>query len=118
MQDTKLSQVVRSYVGAYEAGNRALAESLLADSFTFTSPNDAGIDRATYFELCWAEDDAGRDQRIESLVVDGQQAYVTYSCTGHDGHSFRNTEVLTFHGEQIASVNVYFGAAWPSAAAA
>ena len=114
MQDQKLSDMARSYVGAYENGDRATAEALLADGFTFTSPNDNGIDRATYFARCWPDNDAARDQRIENIVVGGQQAFVTYSCTGQDGQSFRNTEVLSFRGGQIASVNVYFGASYPS----
>ena len=60
MQDTKLTNVVRAYFGAYESENRELAETLLADDFTFTSPNDDGIDKATYFERCWPNSDASR----------------------------------------------------------
>jgi ketosteroid isomerase-like protein len=112
MQDNKLTNVVRAYFSAYESENRELAESLLADSFTFTSPNDDGIDKATYFERCWPNHDASRDQHIESIVVDGQQAFVTYQCATKGGKSFRNTEFLTFSGDRIASVNVYFGAAY------
>jgi ketosteroid isomerase-like protein len=112
MQDNKLTNVVRAYFGAYESENREVAETLLADGFTFTSPNDDGIDKATYFERCWPNRDASRDQQIESIVVDGQKAFVTYLCATEGGKSFRNTEFLTFNGDRIASVNVYFGAAY------
>lgn len=112
MQDTKLTNVVRAYFGAYETEDREAAEQLLADGFTFTSPNDDGIDKATYFERCWPNRDASRDQKIENIVVDGQNAFVTYLCATEGGKSFRNTEFLTFSGERIASVNVYFGAAY------
>ena len=112
MQDTKLTNVVRAYFGAYETENREVVETLLADDFTFTSPNDDGIDKATYFERCWPNRDASRDQRIENIVVDGQKAFVTYLCATEGGKTFRNTEFLTFNGERIASVNVYFGAAY------
>jgi ketosteroid isomerase-like protein len=112
MQDTKLSNVVRAYFGAYESEDRDAAEQLLSKDFTFTSPNDDAIDRATYFERCWPQGDAARDQTIEAIVVDGQKAFVTYSCATGNGKSFRNTEVITFSGEQIASVDVYFGPAW------
>ena len=112
MQDTKLMDVVRAYVGAYESEDRAIVETLLADDFIFTSPNDDGIDKATYFERCWPNDDSRRDQRIENIVVQGEQAFVTYRCAVEGGKSFRNTEFLTFSGERIASVNVYFGAAY------
>ena len=112
MQDTKLSNVVRAYCGAYESENRAVAEQLLAEDFTFTSPNDDGIDRATYFERCWPQGEPARDQKIEQIVVHGDKAFVTYSCATGNGKSFRNTEFITFSGEQISRVDVYFGPAY------
>lgn len=112
MQETKLSKVVRAYFGAYESENRDIAEKLLAKDFTFTSPNDDAIDRATYFERCWPQGEPARDQTIEKIVVDGDKAFVTYSCATGNGQSFRNTEFITFSGEQIASVAVYFGPAY------
>jgi ketosteroid isomerase-like protein len=112
MQDNKLTNVVRAYFGAYETENREVAETLLADDFTFTSPNDDAIDKATYFERCWPNSDARRDQDIESIFVQGDKAFVTYRCATANGKSYRNTEFLTFSGERIASVNVYFGAAY------
>lgn len=117
MQDTnltrvELSAVVRAYLGAYESENRDAAELLLSQDFTFTSPHDDNIDRATYFERCWPQDDAARDQTIEKIVVEGDKAFVTYTCATGNGKSFRNTEFFTFSGEQIASVDVYFGPAY------
>lgn len=110
--DVVLSQVVRAYFGAYESENRDAVELLLAKDFTFTSPNDDSIDRATYFERCWPQGDAARDQTIEKIVVQGDKAFVTYTCATGNGKSFRNTEFFTFTGEQISSVYVYFGAAY------
>lgn len=110
--ETKLTGIVRAYFGAYESENRAVAETLLADDFTFTSPNDDAIDRATYFERCWPNSDAARDQQIEKIVVDGNKAFVTYLCSSVGGKSFRNTEFITFVDGRISSVNVYFGASY------
>lgn len=112
MQDTKLTDVVRAYFGAYETENREVVETLLADDFTFTSPNDDAIDKATYFERCWPNSDGARDQQIEKIVVEGDKAFVTYLCSSAGGKTFRNTEFLTFVNGRIASVNVYFGAAY------
>jgi ketosteroid isomerase-like protein len=112
MQDNKLTQVVRAYFNAYENANREAVETLLSDAFTFTSPNDDAIDKATWFERCWPDGDARDDHRIESIVVDGENAFVTYRCHTAGGKSFRNTEFLTFSGGRIASVDVYFGAAY------
>ena len=112
MQDTKLTNVVRAFFGAYETENRALAEALLADDFRFTSPNDDKIDKATWFERCWPNRDPSHEQQLENIVVQGDKAFVTYRCANANGKSFRNTEFLTFSGDRIASVNVYFGAAY------
>ncbi|MDB5874942.1 MAG: ketosteroid isomerase-like protein [Ramlibacter sp.] len=112
MQDTKLSNIVRAYFGAYESENREVAETLLADNFTFTSPNDDAIDRATFFERCWPHSDAARDQQIEKIVVEGDKAFVTYLCSSAGGKTFRNTEFMTFVDGRIATVNVYFGASY------
>ena len=90
MQDTKLTDVVRAYCG----------------------PNDDAIDKATYFERCWPNRDPSHRQRIENIVVQGDKAFVTYRCSSASGKEFRNTEFLTFSGERIASVNVYFSAAY------
>jgi ketosteroid isomerase-like protein len=113
MQDTKtLTNVVRAYFGAYESENREAVEALLADDFRFTSPNDDSIDKATWFERCWPNREASHQQQIENIVVDGENAFVTYLCAVEGGKTFRNTEFLTFSGERIASVNVYFGPAY------
>jgi ketosteroid isomerase-like protein len=112
MRDTKLTNVVRAYFGAYQSENREIAESLLADDFSFTSPNDDQIDKATYFERCWPDRDPRHDQQLENIVIEGDKAFVTYRCSTPNGKTFRNTEFLTFSGERIASVNVYFGAAY------
>ena len=107
----RLELARRSYE-AYERDDREMIEALLSDDFTFSSPADVAIDRATYFERCWPNREPSRDQRIESIVVEGEKAFVTYLCADAGGKSFRNTEFLTFSGERIASVDVYFGPAY------
>ena len=39
----------------------------------------------------------------------GDEVLVTYEATRTDGTRFRNTEVLTFAGDRIREVEVYFG---------
>ena len=102
-------QIARDSYGAYESGDRSVIEDLLTDDFTFFSPADVGIDRATYFERCWPN-----SQRIEAfefkrLIEAGDEVVVTYESTKTDGDRFRNTEVLTFEGDKIRRAEVYFG---------
>ena len=102
-------QMARDSYGAYQSADRSVIEELLADDFTFYSPPDPGIDRTRYFELCWPN--AGRVESFEfkRMIESGDEVVVTYEATKTDGKRFRNTEILTFDGDQISQVEVYFG---------
>jgi ketosteroid isomerase-like protein len=94
---------------AFAAGDRDAIEELLADDLAFHSPPDPDLDRAGYFERCWPQ--SGDHQRFEfvPLIESGDEVVVTYEATRPDGTRFRNTEVLTFSGDRIRRVEVYFG---------
>ena len=95
---------------AYASGDRAVVEELIADEFTFFSPPDPGIDREAYFERCWPN--AGTTDAFEFvrlIEIGGDEVLVTYELTKTDGGRFRNTEVLTFDGDQLTRAEVYFG---------
>jgi ketosteroid isomerase-like protein len=102
-------QLARDCYGAYESGDRSIVEELLTDDFTFYSPADVGIDRATYFERCWPNSDSISAFEFKRLVEHGDEVLVTYESTRTDGSRFRNTEVLTFRGDMICETEVYFG---------
>jgi ketosteroid isomerase-like protein len=102
-------QLARDSYGAYESGDRSVLEQLLSEDFTFYSPPDPGIDRATYFERCWPNSKLIESFDFKRLVECGDEVIVTYESRKTDGNRFRNTEVLTFDGEQIAKTEVYFG---------
>jgi len=103
------AQLARNAFWAYETADRRLIERLLADDFTFYSPADVGIDRATYFERCWPNAELIRSYDFERIVQSGDEVIVTYEAEKTDGKRFRNTEVLTFDGDKIRRVEVYFG---------
>ncbi len=102
-------KLARQSYGAYESGDRRVVEDLLTDDFTFYSPADPGIDRATYFERCWPNAELIEAFDFKRLVEIGDEVIVTYESTKTDGKRFRNTEVLTFDGEKIRKAEVYFG---------
>ena len=102
-------QVVRDCYGAYESGDRRVVEELLTDDFTFYSPADVGIDRATYFERCWPNAELIEAFEFKRLIEAGDEVVVTYESTKTDGRRFCNTEVLTFVGDKISRAEVYFG---------
>jgi ketosteroid isomerase-like protein len=102
-------QLARDTYGAYESGDRRVVEDILSDDFTFYSPADVGIDRATYFERCWPNSELIESFEFKRLVEAGDEVIVTYESRKTDGNRFRNTEVLTFAGDKICKAEVYFG---------
>jgi hypothetical protein len=102
-------ELARGLYEAFAAGDRDAVERRLAPELTFSSPVDVGLDRGGYFERCWPG--AGRGQEFEfvRLIESGDEVVVTYEATHADGSRGRNTEVLTFDGDQVRSVEVYFG---------
>jgi ketosteroid isomerase-like protein len=101
--------IVRQSFRAYETGDRALVESLLAEDFTFSSPADVAIDRARYFERCWPNAGSLASFAFTRMIESGDEVVVTYEAERVDGSRFRNTEVHTVVAGQVTSVEVYFG---------
>jgi ketosteroid isomerase-like protein len=102
-------QTVRDSYGAYVSGDRGVLEGILSEDFTFYSPPDPGIDRATYFERCWPNSELLDSFEFVRLIESGDEVIVTYESTKTDGSRFRNTEILTFDGDKISKAEVYFG---------
>jgi ketosteroid isomerase-like protein len=102
-------ELARRTYGAYESRDRRALERIVADDFTFYSPLDVGIDRASYFERCWPNAELIEAFEFKRLIEAGDEVLVTYESTKTDGRRFRNTEVLTFAGEKMSKAEVYFG---------
>ncbi len=94
---------------AFAAADRRFVEAALTDDFTFFSPVDPGLDRTGYFERCWPGAGGGQTFEFVRLIESGDEVVVTYEMTRTDGARGRNTEVLTFRGDQICRAEVYFG---------
>lgn len=110
------ADIVRNLFAAYLAEDRDAVEGIFADDFCFTSPFDDRLDKAGYFARCWRGSGWIAQHALERIVIDGDCAIVTYRVVTTDGKSFRNTEVMTFDGERIAAIEVYFGATYRNGA--
>ena len=107
------SELIRKYFAAYKTQDRKVLEDGLADDFTFTSPYDDAIDKAAYFERCWPISTSGHmTNEIERIFEQGEEAFVTYRVVTRAGDEFRNTEFFVFAGDQVKSIDVYFGASY------
>jgi ketosteroid isomerase-like protein len=108
---SKQSDAIRGYFAAYKSGDRAHLEQALAEDFTFTSPYDDGIDKATYFARCWPNRALIREHIVERIFEQGDEAFALYWCKTTNGKEFHNTEFFTFSGDRLKAVQVFFGAA-------
>jgi ketosteroid isomerase-like protein len=105
----KVADLVRKYYGAYESKDRKVVEGLLSKDFSFTSPYDDHIDRATYFKKCWPNSENIRAFHIETLFENDTEAMVHYELEPKSGAAFRNTEHFRFEGDKIKEIEVFFG---------
>ena len=108
------TDVVRAGLESYQAQDRARSESLIADDFVFTSPQDDHIDRATFFERCFPTADRLMSQEILALgqagaSTAGDDVFVLYEYELKAGGRYRNVEVQTVRDGQIVAAQVFFG---------
>jgi ketosteroid isomerase-like protein len=104
------TDTVRSSVDAYQRQDLQAASDLLADDFTFTSPQDDHIDKATDLERCFPT--AGRfiTSEILALVPAGDNAVLLlYEYQLKTGERYRNTEYITVRDGLLAETQVFFG---------
>ena len=112
MPQQSRSDAIRGYFAAYKSGDRTHFEQALTEDFTFTSPYDDGIDKATYFARCWPNRNLIREHVVERIFEQGDEAFALYRCKTTDGKEFHNTEFFTFQGDRLKGVQVFFGAAY------
>ena len=102
-------KMVKDYYAAYEKKDWNMLNAMVADSFVFNSPYDDHINLNTYKERCWPNSANIKRFDIEKLVVDGDDAFVTYNGWTNDGRLFRNTEYFKFKDGKIKENACYFG---------
>ena len=103
------AEIIRALFAAYLWNDRKAVEGAFTDDFRFTSAYDDEIDKPTYFVRCWRVTDWIERHELERIFVEGDEAFVTYRCVAKGGKSFRNTEFLSFEGDKIKRIDVYFG---------
>jgi len=106
----QMVKMVKDYYAAYEKKDWSLMEPILAAGFTFTSPaGDDHINLDLYKKRCWPNAYKTKKFDLEKIIIDGDEAYVTYNGWTTDGKLFRNTELFKFKGGKIISNECFFG---------
>ena len=110
-KDVGERRMITDYYAAYEKKDWNLMAPILADDFTFTSPaGDDHIDLKTYKQRCWPNSTNTKRVELEKVMIDGDDALVTYNGWANDGRLFRNTERFRFRAGKIISNECFFGA--------
>jgi hypothetical protein len=114
-------QIIRTYYSGWEKNEWSLIDSVLADSFTFTSPNDDDhISKPVFRAKCWhGQVEFIERFELESVLTNNAEGFVKYLCRTTKGTSFCNVEYFRFAGGKIGAIEVYFGGrlGYPSVAA-
>jgi SnoaL-like domain len=108
-QQSSNEKMIRAYYAAYEKKDWNMMEPILADAFTFSSPVDDHINLKAYKERCWPNAYKTKKFELEKIMIDGDEAYVTYNGWTTNGKLFRNTELFKFKGGKIISNECFFG---------
>lgn len=112
-------EIIRSYYAAWGKKEWSPIGNLLADDFTFTSPNnDDHISKSAFKTRCWeTQVDYIKHFELESVFEKNDQAFVKYLCHTKSGESFRNVEYWKFRDAKVESIECYFGSdlGFPSA---
>src|SRR6476659_6476234 len=107
---TSHTNLAHAMSAAYDSRDRDAIEPIIVPAFRFWSPLDEVIDRATYFERCWAN-----HATIDSIEVlrcheiSNTEVVATYVLHKADGNRAQNTEIITFDDRQAVKAEVYFG---------
>lgn len=108
-QQSSKEKMVRDYYAAYVKKDWSSLEQLLAKGFTFSSPLDDHISLKAYKERCWPNCYKIKKFDVVKLMVNGDEAFVTYNGWTTDGKLFRNTEYFKFKDGKIMSDECFFG---------
>src|SRR5437016_7162746 len=100
MASTDRAATIRAIFVAYMANDRKVVEDVLAEDFRFTSPYDDQIDKKTYFERCWKNSDWIERHELEKILVEGDEAFVTYKCTAKGRQELPQHRVLRVRRRQ------------------
>jgi ketosteroid isomerase-like protein len=109
-KEASAQQKIKDYYAAYEKKDWNIMQPILAEGFTFTSPaGDDHINLKLYKERCWPNANNTKKFDLEKVIIDGDDAYVTYNGWTTDGKLFRNTERFKFKDGKIIENECFFG---------
>ena len=108
-QNLSAEKTIREYYSAFEKKDWNLMEQILGDGFTFTSPLDDHIDVKAFQGRCWPNAYKIKRFDLETLVVNGDEAFVICNGWTTDGKLFRNSDHFRLKNGKILAYECFFG---------
>lgn len=107
-------EIVEAAFQAFRSDDPARMVGLLAEEFTFTSPQDDHIDRAAFFDRCFPTAERLRSQETLAVVpATGDDVLAVYEYELRTGERHRNVELSTVRDGRITEIQVFFGGRVP-----
>jgi SnoaL-like domain len=119
-RNMRKEELIRAYYTGWEKKDWQAVKVLLADDFTFSSPNDDDHISVQKFHVkCWPQSAWVQRFDLEIVVGPENDAFVKTHCRTTNGKSMQNVEYFTFVDGQIGAIECYFGSklGYPSKAA-
>jgi SnoaL-like domain len=119
-RNMRKEDIIRAYYTGWEKKDWQAVRGLLADDFTFSSPNDDDhIDVQRFHVKCWPQSAWVQRFDLEIVVGPENDAFVKTLCRTTNGKSMQNVEYFRFVDGQIRAIECYFGSklGYPSKAA-
>lgn len=103
-------EVVRAYYAAWGTKDWPTMDALLADAFTFSSPQDDHLTKQEFYDRCWlVAKDAFVDVTIVTLMQQGNEFMLRCTSPFVNGVLNRTAEYLRVENGKIAEVDGYWG---------
>ncbi len=103
-------ELVKQFYEAFSKVDRnEFVENILAHNFTFSAPPDPSLNRDAFFERCWPNGVNLRGISYIRLIEHDDEIILTHEYTKPDGVKSCNTDILTFRGDKIIRLEVFFG---------
>jgi len=103
-------QIIRRFYAAWETNDWRALEMLLADDFTFTSPNNDHISKGPYKADCWQPNvNLIEHFDLQHIVGSDNDAFVMYVLHVRKGKTVENIEHFQMRGGKVEAVRCYFG---------
>lgn len=105
------ADIARALHTAFDDQDADAADRLVAEHFTFTSPQDDHLDKAEWLRVCFPTAAHFSSRTVVAVEELGPHDVVVYYeyVVADSGERYRNAEVLTVRDGQVVQTRVFFG---------